>query len=1044
MSMASSNSNRRPNFFDLLGLDPDKPWNQSEFERLIEDKRRQWSNVTSHQIGQPARDAQRNLGLIGEMRRVMSDPKERNKEAEDRRAANDKQRQDRLDEFKKILAIAERKGYVQVKEIREWATKTFKGILTEQQIKEYVTTKVVPDFLPPLSRPHLEPVRAKEIREELQLLHYDSLYTLLSKELNRKLSETSGREVLKQAADELNRLNQQKMNKDAYVTAKIKLSGHAGVIFSKDSERQRYDETLRQEQMEELLQVYITACSPAQAIEAGQTKDFLRDARQKGWNTDEALDQLFQLASKNQWRITVPEGVVKQSQEERRCGNCKQMNPKTGKFCTFCKEPLEISCPNCSSVVALDQIACGNCGFGTGDFFMVKEMLKAVVGTDGRLLPKVDLREARSTLKRAEELWSPKQPDALAHQIAGLLKEAQQRAEGQERAIQELEQLLGKRFFFTAAPLLQKLPRWLPKWSTYEQAIQRATSEADRLVALANQAGTKPAEREGYFWKALQVCADCARAKDGLKQVALRPPSDLKIETRGTLALLRWTPSHSPGAEYVVVRKTHDRPGGIQDGEKLAETANAFYQDASPPIGLPVFYAVFAKRFGEFSSGAAQASSAVFLKTEVAGLKHQVSADSVELTWTPPPNVKEIRVVRKEGAAPASLQDRTANVLPSPSPQANSLIDRDVQEGKHYFYVVYCYFLDQHGQLQPSQGSQAIDAVPQGPPDATRIVLTFQMREDTFRHHWLDISWQPPEKGDVLILKDDKPIPLQPKQKVTQIEIDRYGQLPNKTISNVQPASPAARNDKGPPISDLWSKPGERYYLPVIQIPGEQHYYVGTVQRYVYTNPITNLKAHNLDAFMRLTWTWPSDNQATKEVLIGIGTDINNIPHDVELASKQIPVAFTAYHRFYDLPAESGDYYVIVAPVVYQENKRIVGAGVSTRCHLGPRIRLEYWLERLRNQYKLHIRTARNTGGAVKLPALMLRTNQGNFLANRNASSLWWSNTAEQHPRLSWEFPLSLPPGLAEDTYACLFLEDEMQEDWFELIPSDYRTLKLS
>ena len=295
MSMASSNSNRRPNFFDLLELDPDKPWNQSAFESLIEGKRREWSSAATNKPGQEARKAQRNLGLIGEMRRVMSDPTARNKEAADRRAANDKQKQDRLDEFKKILAIAERKGYVQVKEKREWATKTFNDILTEQQIKEYITTKVVPDFLPPLSRPQLEPVRAKEIQEELQLLHYESLYTLLSKELNQKLSETSGLEVLKRAADELNRLNQQKMNKDAYVTAKIKLSGHAGVIFSKDSERQRYDETLRQEQMEKLLLVYKTACSPAQAIEAGQAEDFLRDARQKGWNTDEALDQLFQL-----------------------------------------------------------------------------------------------------------------------------------------------------------------------------------------------------------------------------------------------------------------------------------------------------------------------------------------------------------------------------------------------------------------------------------------------------------------------------------------------------------------------------------------------------------------------------------------------------------------------------------------------------------------------------------------------------------------------------------------------------------------------------
>ena len=38
------------NYFILLGLDPDKPWNQAEFDRVVAEKQREWSRLATHQL----------------------------------------------------------------------------------------------------------------------------------------------------------------------------------------------------------------------------------------------------------------------------------------------------------------------------------------------------------------------------------------------------------------------------------------------------------------------------------------------------------------------------------------------------------------------------------------------------------------------------------------------------------------------------------------------------------------------------------------------------------------------------------------------------------------------------------------------------------------------------------------------------------------------------------------------------------------------------------------------------------------------------------
>ena len=122
MSGASGSPNARPNFFELLGLNPDTPWNQTEFERILIEKRREWTSLSSMAVGAKKQEAKQNLNLVGEIERVMKDAALRDKEAREARLRRDKDKQRLLDEFKDALRIAALKTYVYESEISFWAT----------------------------------------------------------------------------------------------------------------------------------------------------------------------------------------------------------------------------------------------------------------------------------------------------------------------------------------------------------------------------------------------------------------------------------------------------------------------------------------------------------------------------------------------------------------------------------------------------------------------------------------------------------------------------------------------------------------------------------------------------------------------------------------------------------------------------------------------------------------------------------------------------------------------------------------------------------
>src|SRR5438128_4370181 len=112
-----------PNFFILLGLNPDEHWDPAKFEQVYREKRIEWSRQGSG-VAKKALAAKKNLELLPEIRRVMEDPALRETQAVAARAELSSEHKAALERFEKELAYLNAKEYIEQAE-REAFIKTY-------------------------------------------------------------------------------------------------------------------------------------------------------------------------------------------------------------------------------------------------------------------------------------------------------------------------------------------------------------------------------------------------------------------------------------------------------------------------------------------------------------------------------------------------------------------------------------------------------------------------------------------------------------------------------------------------------------------------------------------------------------------------------------------------------------------------------------------------------------------------------------------------------------------------------------------------------
>ncbi len=293
---------KRPNFFLLLELNPNEQWDQVQYEKALQQKTGQW-NHDSAGVTKKALLAQVNRALLPQIHEVMEDPSLRAKEATAARKQLAELYQAEQERFEKQLALLNMKEIAEADEIDKFVAE-FKHIKPPTEIEKLITVKKHSVDKPALqTHQTLDASMANNIADRLEILHMKSLYELL------QCSRDASNVTLSRAAEELY-AQIVRLHPNAETTIMIELVGFAASLFKSEEMRVRYDETLRQAALQQILQDLddSTKRSTVKELHPKQVLFYLESASKAGWLEDEALAQLKAHARLRRWFVTLPAG----------------------------------------------------------------------------------------------------------------------------------------------------------------------------------------------------------------------------------------------------------------------------------------------------------------------------------------------------------------------------------------------------------------------------------------------------------------------------------------------------------------------------------------------------------------------------------------------------------------------------------------------------------------------------------------------------------------------------------------------------------------
>lgn len=1027
--MATENAIERPNFFVLLELDPNAPWDQAVFEDVLRAKRNEWSRQGSW-VGQKALIAKQNLGMIDKIKQVMADPQLRQKEAEAARELLDQARQARREAFEKQLAYINRGSGISEEELRQFI-EAFKDILSPEEIRRRITVKVRTDSPDVVVVQQLDPTKAKKIADQLQFVKKKTLYDLLD------LPQVTATPQLYKAAENLYKVAVDRVPKTADVTAITELAGLAMEIFKTDEMRQRYDESLRQAGLDGLLKHVddLMARTANRRMEPEQVTLFLEDAQSAGWSREDAMRKLEEHGFQHKWLVSSP-GAGSLTPKVK-CGKCEYLNNADDKKCTNCGGDLYITCPNCGQRMARSQRACGNCGFEVGNSVLVDKLLERIplkikVGDLKQFRDFTasvrNIEEIKNLIATLEETWQPKDPDERSRRIEDIKKQVNNVEEAQrevQRSIaEELEHLIVQKRLYTAREFIDRKGEFIPEQAKVEKrrAIDDGIAQAQSMMKQVRAQNLGPDMQVSKVRKVLQICADYQEAVDMLKTLPISPPRNLQAELRGSSIALWWEASTTPDVDYTIVRKVQVRPASAKDGKLLGSTPGTTYDDTSPIIGRPLYYAVYAGFETAASDQAAVLPEPILITQDVSVVKIQTGTRQVALEWETPPNVHSVVIVRKLRSAPVSLQDGLR--LAEKNSQDKQLIDTNLQNGQTYYYGIYAQFKNHKEQLVPATGV-IVSAVPEEPP-APVGHLEINSTKNEKGEFEVNISWNYTGKGDVAVLKSEGPLSNIAGKTIPEVDLGNHG--------DVLHAGP-----NGAATLDTWDKNGVAYYAPVVIF--QSLAYVGNAQRFTCRDNITNVKAQNLGNAIRLTWKWPDD---CREVLLSYKTDAYpyhpTSPDDVDPSATTRRIHRVQYENqwggHYDLQAGEQDYYILLTAILEDNGQRVVPdksveitASLQTQQVIHYEIKCSGGKFGLKKKCQLVIYVS-NPGKVI--PSLRVVYRQGHPAMTKMSGAYLYTTSPINTLGKKESPPIDLPVmNYVSETYATLFLEDD---DWKDTV----------
>jgi hypothetical protein len=713
----------RPNYYILLGLDPAVE-DAGAIEKAIQAKRQEWSRQQNSGNPAAAPQAKANLAMIADIQRVMSDQEARRSEAGEARAHKKAERRKALEELDRMIELlpGETCTTNQVEDIK----KTL-GHLSDQDIADRLRAKGFSvekaGAAKPKSqngaKPQLDRAQMDQLQPKLKLVGAKTLYDFLS--MNQRSSTRSLWEHADQRNKDLFRIGKHDAATD---TAKA-LCGQCLAIFNSDANRQKYDNSVATEALDGMRQRIEVAGKTSSFLLIEQQDALVRQARELGVEAADARAFIENYAASRKWGLQKAKTLP--SEELQQCGNCLALAKPGASHCGACGFALTIECPRCSNVVPTEHSACTACGFHIGDWDTIKRELDNA----NKLIADLHIDEAASRLRQLLTRW----PGWKA--IQSPLDNAEQLVRKRNQDRSQLLGLIQQHKLFEAQSTSERFRRDWPKDNIAAQLSEISEGKARAQKAFEKgerqRLEGKSEEAIAFYRSALVICADYEEVRKAMALVPPAPPKNLSVVAQGSGFQLRWEPGGKTVDDYVVVRKALGAPSRPDDGDHKQATRDLVSTDLTVEEGMPWHYAVYSRRDGVFSAGAARSGPHLRV-APVRNLLALAGDSEVKLTWTLPNGAVGAEVWRRQGPPPERPGVGT-RLSAARDSLHNSGLTNDVPLG----YLVVPLFQDplRSGVTLQGPGASCL-AVPTSPP-APVINLKYEREAGGVR-----LSWTPP------------------------------------------------------------------------------------------------------------------------------------------------------------------------------------------------------------------------------------------------------------------------------------------------------------
>lgn len=474
--------------------------------------------------------------------------------------------------------------------------------------------------------------------------------------------------------------------------------------------------------------------------------------------------------------------------------------------------------------------------------------------------------------------------------------------------------------------------------------LKAEIAAVDQLLTRARELESDDVEAAAELYvQALRRCPD-PEAESALRRCRPAGPPRVLARVAGDQVQIEWEPSTARVGDitYRVVRQATGVPD--KDGAVLtASTTGLTVTDSAAPAGVPVSYDVWTLRNNEPSTRAVRSAPVVVLRP-VQELELLPGDGVVEVRWRLPWGATGARVQRSDDGP-----GRRGAAAPTTRHDGDSFRDTSVHTGITYRYQVEAEYRLADGTVR--HAPEVTGTVrPQEPPRPV-FDLALSIAEDS-----VALSWTPPPRGEVQLRLLDAAPEVRPGALLTVAAANRLGT-----------AVRALRTSKPGALQVAVPEDGRRHWLLPLTVI-ESVIAVGSPVEYDSRLPgVTELRAEQRGAQVRLTWRWPP-----RAVEVRVGSKVTGPPigpEDPEATWWRISRA--KYDQVgCHANAQGGDCWFGVCVTAFTDGAAVFGPMVTVRITAPLQARYEITrIGRLRNRHHRRLSVTSESG---RLPGVQV------------------------------------------------------------------------